>query len=234
MVVVITGGSNGIGLQTALKFNSLNYNVIVLDIRENELLNNKGIIYYKCDVSNDLKVKEVFTDIKKKFKTIDILINCAGIQTSDSFMLYDLNKYKRILNTNYFGSLNCIYESISAMAQGGRILNVLSVHSSIPRKYKYAYDASKSALELTTKELALEFSDKNITINAVSFGAVNTNMNKDWIKEKSKVQETLEKVPLRIIFKPEEIAKFIVNIIENFTSYTTGSIFTIDGGRSLM
>lgn len=234
MVVVITGGSNGIGLQTALKFNSLNYNVIVLDIRENELLNSKGIIYYKCDVSNDLKVKEVFTDIKKKFKTIDILINCAGIQTSDSFMLYDLNKYKRILNTNYFGSLNCIYESISAMAQGGRILNVLSVHSSIPRKYKYAYDASKSALELTTKELALEFSDKNITINAVSFGAVNTNMNKDWIKEKSKVQETLEKVPLRIIFKPEEIAKFIVNIIENFTSYTTGSIFTIDGGRSLM
>lgn len=234
MVVVITGGSNGIGLQTALKFNSLNYNVIVLDIRENELLNNKGIIYYKCDVSNYLKVKEVFTDIKKKFKTIDILINCAGIQTSDSFMLYDLNKYKRILNTNYFGSLNCIYESISAMAQGGRILNVLSVHSSIPRKYKYAYDASKSALELTTKELALEFSDKNITINAVSFGAVNTNMNKDWIKEKSKVQETLEKVPLRIIFKPEEIAKFIVNIIENFTSYTTGSIFTIDGGRSLM
>lgn len=234
MVVVITGGSNGIGLQTALKFNSLNYNVIVLDIRENELLNNKGIIYYKCDVSNDLKVKEVFTDIKKKFKTIDILINCAGIQISDSFMLYDLNKYKRILNTNYFGSLNCIYESISAMAQGGRILNVLSVHSSIPRKYKYAYDASKSALELTTKELALEFSDKNITINAVSFGAVNTNMNKDWIKEKSKVQETLEKVPLRIIFKPEEIAKFIVNIIENFTSYTTGSIFTIDGGRNLM
>ena len=73
-----------------------------------------------------------------------------------------------------------------------------------------------------------------ITINAISFGAVETQMNDVWISDISKKESAREKVPLKIIFKPEQIAMFAYTIIENFSKYTTGSVFIIDGGRSLL
>lgn len=118
------------------------------------------------------------------------------------------------------------------MTKYSTILNILSVHSSKQRENKYAYDSSKSAIEQLTKELALEFSSRNITVNALSFGAVNTNMNKDLTEKEKEIAKN--KVPLKKIFEAYEIANFIYDIVNNFSKYTTGSIFTIDGGRSLI
>ena len=136
------------------------------------------------------------------------------------------------MNTNYFGVCNTINSCLDHFNSNSTILNIISVHSSVPRVGKYAYDSSKSAIEMLTKELALEFASKKITVNSLAFGAVNTNMNAGWsLEEQDKARA---KVPLRIIFEPEEIAKFIYTIIKYFSKYTTGSTFTIDGGRSLL
>lgn len=100
------------------------------------------------------------------------------------------------------------------MSEYSTVLNVLSVHSNKPRLYKYAYYSSKSAVELLTKELAIEFSNRNITVNALSFGAVNTNMNKDLTEFERETAKN--KVLLKKIFKAEEIANFAYDIINNF------------------
>lgn len=93
-----------------------------------------------------------------------------------------MNSWQQIINTNYFGTFNMIFNAYKIMDRYSTILNILSVHSNKPRVNKYAYDSSKSALEILTKELALEFGNKGITINALSFGAVNTAMNQEWKK----------------------------------------------------
>ncbi len=87
---------------------------------------------------------------------------------------------------------------------------------------------------MLTKELALELSDKKITVNGLSFGVVDTEMNY-ILKENSQLKsETLKKVPLKIIFDPKQIARFCYIIIKEFSKFTTGTIFVIDGGRTLI
>ena len=120
------------------------------------------------------------------------------------------------------------------MLNGSKIVNMLSVHSEVVRKGKYAYDASKAAIEMLTKEMALELFEKGINVLGISFGACNTPMNNYWINNMEQKEETLNKIPLKWIAEPEEIADFVINILQKFSDYTTGNIFTIDGGRSLM
>ena len=120
------------------------------------------------------------------------------------------------------------------MEKSGTIINMLSIHSKKPRTNKLAYDISKAGVEMLAKEMALELIQNNIHVLGVSFGACDTPMNKDWINDIQKRNETLNKIPLRRIASADEIAQFVICIIENFSEYTTGNIFTIDGGRSLI
>ena len=230
--VIITGGANGIGYECAKKFSEHNYKVFVLDIDTRN--DNNKIEYYKCDVSKEENVISVADIILKKVEKIDIILNCAGVQIEEKFEKYNQKKWEKIMNTNYFGTCNTIHSFLKKMYNGATILNFISVHSFKPRICKYAYDSSKSALEMLTKELGIELASQNITINAISFGAVETQMNDVWISDISKKESAREKVPLKIIFKPEQIAMFAYTIIENFSKYTTGSVFIIDGGRSLL
>ena len=142
--------------------------------------------------------------------------------------------WKNVINTNYFGTCIMIYHVYRLMKHGSTTLNILSVHSNKPRINKYAYDGSKSALEMLTKELALEFAPEGITINALSFGAVKTNMNDVWDSFPDEKKIAISKVPLHIIFEPEQIADFCFVVVNEFASYTTGSIFTVDAARSLI
>ena len=230
--IVITGGSNGIGLECVKKFSANGYLVFILDNKEPSSKLNADVIYYNCDVSNYDRTLECANDITNKYGNIDILINCAGIQLIAPFSEYNYDEWMKIFKTNYFGTCNTIHSFIRHMTKYSTILNILSVHSSKPRENKYAYDSSKSAIEQLTKELALEFSSRNITVNALSFGAVNTNMNKDLTEHEKEIAKN--KVPLKKIFEAYEIANFTYDIVNNFSKYTTGSIFTIDGGRSLI
>ena len=232
-IIVITGGSRGIGLSMAKTFIESQSKVIILDKAKPKIKAN-DLLYIKCDVSNNNEVKKNFKTIAKIYGKIDILINNAGIQIEETFNEYDYKKWLNIMNTNYFGVCNCIHACVNNMKEGSTILNIISIHSYKPRTNKYAYDSSKSAIEILTKELALEFAEKKITINALSFGAVETNMNDIWKNDPKLKENALNKVPLKIIFTPNEIANFAKIILTSFSKYTTGSIFIIDGGRSLM
>lgn len=231
--IVITGGSNGIGKSISLLYLNDNYNVCVIDI-VNELDKNNNIDYYYGDVSNEFQMRNIFKMIGNKYNNIDILINNAGKQEISSFEKMSISSFKSIVNNNLNGMFICTKLAYKYMKNGSKILNILSVHHFKPRINKYHYDVSKAGINMLTKELALELAYKNITINSLSFGAVKTNMNKEWLDNSKEVDKVISKVPLRILFEADEIARFAKNILDLFASYTTGSDFIIDGGRSLV
>ena len=144
------------------------------------------------------------------------------------------SNFKNVINTNLIGTFICSKIIGELIDNNGKIINMLSVHSEVVRKNKYAYDASKAGIEMLTKEMALEFVDSDISVLGISYGACNTDMNKEWINIKEKRNETLEKIPMKWIAEPKEISNFVISVLENFSDYTTGNIFTIDGGRSLL
>ena len=231
--IVITGGSNGIGKSISLLYLNDNYNVCVIDI-VNELDKNNNIDYYYGDVSNEFQMRNIFKVIGNKYNNIDILINNAGKQEISSFEKMSISSFKSIVNNNLNGMFICTKLAYKYMKNGSKILNILSVHHFKPRINKYHYDVSKAGINMLTKELALELACKNITINSLSFGAVKTNMNKEWLDNSKEVDKVISKVPLKILFEADEIARFAKNILDLFASYTTGSDFIIDGGRSLV
>ena len=217
--IVITGGSNGIGKSISLLYLNDNYNVCVIDI-VNELDKNNNIDYYYGDVSNEFQMRNIFKMIGNKYNNIDILINNAGKQEISSFEKMSISSFKSIVNNNLNGMFICTKLAYKYMKNGSKILNILSVHHFKPRINKYHYDVSKAGINMLTNELA--------------FGAVKTNMNKEWLDNSKEVDKVISKVPLKILFEADEIARFAKNILDLFASYTTGSDFIIDGGRSLV
>ena len=234
--IVITGGANGIGKEISKLFLKNKYNVVIID-NDTEAINKirkKKFYCYCADISSEQQVGDVMADIYKKFTSIDVLVNNAAKQIVSSFDNVTFSDWKRVIDINLNGTFLTIQNAIPFMKRKSTILNIISIHHDKPRKDKYSYDVSKAAIAMLTKELALEFSQKGITVNALSFGAVKTNMNKEWIDNPEAVNEALSKVPLKKIFKTNEIASFAQTIIDKFSLHTTGTIFTIDAGRSLI
>lgn len=240
--IIVTGGAKGIGKACCEILAEKGANVVLADIDyENAVKVEKeikdkwlNIIAIKTNVTVEQDVKNMIKIAKEKFGKIDILINDAAIQIVNDFENISLEEWKSVIDVNLNGGFLCCREVIKEFENGGQILNMITVHSGLPRTNKYSYDASKAGMEILTKELARNYATKNITVNALSFGATSTPMNEDWLDDEKAVNNTLSKVPMNIIFKPEEIAKFAYEILKNFSLYTTGSVFVVDGGRSLI
>ena len=236
--VIITGGAKGIGKAIALELLKEKCRVIILDIDKNEgrkLQNdlNDMIEFINIDISKEEQVKEANDYIMSKYKKIDILINNAAKQTENEFFKMSVKEFKEIIDTNLVGTFICSNIFGKSMKKGSKIINMLSVHYNKPRKNKYHYDASEAGIAMLTQEMAIELADKGITVNGISYGACNTPMNSNWIDNKDILNNTLKKIPLKWIAEPEEIARFTVVILKEFSDYATGSIFNIDGGRNL-
>lgn len=237
-VIVITGGANGIGKACTIQLHNANAKIIIADIdekngKEIEKRLGERCSFVKTDITNEQEVTYLKNFIMDKYGRIDVLINNAAKQTENSFFDMKVDEFKSVIDTNINGTFICSNILGREMKKGSKIINMLSVHYDRPRKNKYHYDTSKAGIAMLTKEMALTLVDNGITVNGISYGACDTPMNSNWIHDQEKVETTLSKIPLRWIAKPEEIANFVVNILENFTDYTTGSIFNIDGGRSL-
>ena len=233
-VVLITGGANGIGKACAQELHKKDANIIIADIDKKngeyieKMLGNK-CSFVQTDITIEKEVIKLKEFIMSRYGRIDILTK----QTENSFFNMKVNEFKSVIDTNINGTFICSNILGREMKKGSKIINMLSVHYNKPRKNKYHYDASKAGIAMLTKEMALELIDKGITVNGIAYGACNTPMNAKWINDIEKFNETINKVPLRWIAEPEEIAKFVRVILEDFSDYATGSIFNIDGGRSL-
>ena len=178
-IVVITGGTSGIGKELADKFRQDNDTVIVLA--------NANITdpdhEYLCDVSDEESVKKIFDDIKNRFGRIDILLNNAGYGMSGITELIPLEKSRKIFDVDFFGVVNCTKYALPMMQKGGKIVNTGSAMAFFPVPYRAYYAAVKSAVVTMTYAQRMELKNLGIDMCTICPGDIKTNFTANRIKE---------------------------------------------------
>ena len=246
--ILITGGAGGIGLEIVHYFENKNYNVIILDktlkkdFKKNFKKIKKNIFYFETDLLEIKKTEKKIQQIISKFKTIDILINCAGIQYISKIENFPTNEWRKVIDINLTSSFITSKYIIPMMKKNnsGRIINISSVHGLVASENKSAYVASKHGLIGLTKAIALELSKTKITCNAISPGWVLTPLVEKQIKKLASKNKTsieiekknllFEKHPNQKFVSGKEIASLVNFLISKDAQNITGSSYSIDGG----
>ena len=246
--ILITGGAGGIGLEIVHYFENKNYNVIILDkilkkdFKKNYKKIKKNIFYFETDLLEIKKTEKKIQQIISKFKTIDILINCAGIQYISEIENFPTNEWRKVIDINLTSSFITSKNIIPVMKKNnsGRIINISSVHGLVASENKSAYVASKHGLIGLTKAIALELSKTKITCNAISPGWVLTPLVEKQIKKLASINKTsieiekknllFEKHPNQKFVSGKEIASLVNFLISKDAQNITGSSYSIDGG----
>jgi 3-oxoacyl-[acyl-carrier protein] reductase len=238
-IVFITGSTRGIGRATAVTFSKQN-NIVILNgtkksKQSEDLLMHvrqkspqSDIFYF--DVSKKKEVQMACKKILRKYKRIDVLINNAGILVDRTFIKMTYKEWDRVIKTNLYGSFFVTKEIIPSMINNGwgRIINISSIVGQTGNFGQTNYTAAKAGLIGFTKSLAKELAKYKITVNVVCPGFVQTDILKQVPKEY--IKQIVEKIPLKRLGQPQEIANMLVFLASEKASYITGSIFNIDGG----
>lgn len=237
MNILITGASRGIGRAVAIEFAKNKHNIIICaksDLeglkKTKQLVENENISCYigLCDVTNEDSVKDFISDSVKIIGQTDILINNAGISYIGLLQDMSFEDWNKVLSTNltsvFLMSKYVIPEMLKK--QSGHIINISSVWGNIGASMEVAYSASKGGINSFTKALAKELAPSNISVNAISPGFIDTDMNK--VFEKDELDAIFEEIPMGRAGSPSEVAKLIYKIATS--DYITGQIITIDGG----
>lgn len=232
-VVVVTGGSRGIGAEIVKFLAKLDYKV-VLNYNKSESyaqdvkkeLNNVEI--FKADVSKKEEANALIDFAIKKYGKIDVLINNAGIAQTNLFTEITDEDWNNIINTNLNSAFYCSREAVKNMIhnKSGLIINISSIWGITGASCEVAYSTSKAAINGFTKALAKELGPSNIRVNAIAPGIINTAMN-SYLSE-DELKNIKEEIPLEKIGDPVDIAKCVKWLIED--NYTTGQIISINGG----
>ena len=239
-VVLITGASRGIGSEVVKVFANNNYNVVINynnsekeAMRLKEEIENKyhvTALSIKCDISNELDVKNMVEKVIDEFGHIDVLINNAGIAIDTTFEDKTVENFRKILDTNLIGTfiVSKYVGKYMLENKSGVIINVASTNG-IDTIYPESldYDASKAGVISLTKNLALQYAPY-IRVNAVAPGWVNTDMNKEL--DQNFIDKEKEKILLNRFASPKEIAKVIYFLATPDASYINSEVIRIDGG----
>lgn len=246
-VAIVTGAGSGIGQGIARKLASEGAKVIVSDLRIEAAEETVSLIEkengiaeaVKADVSNSADVRQMIDSTVEKYGKIDVLVNNAGAAMSFtpvedvSEELWDL-----MMNVNAKGAfLTSKYAVPYMKKQGnGSIINIASIASKRARPGLNAYCASKGAVTLLTKALAIELAKENIRVNAINPGPADTPMMPEFIASMDEAEGRKmfeDSVPLGRMCRPDDIANIALYLASDDSSYATGAVFDVDGGRGI-
>lgn len=214
------------------------------------------VTYLTGDISEEKICISLIEEAINKFGKINVLVNNAGISGPSRRTNNITSKdWDYVIDVNLRGTFLCTREALKYMTSGSNnnnninhlngnnkvndydlnfsIINISSVHESIPMPYSAPYSASKGGMEMLTKNIALEVAEKGIRINGIAPGSINTPMNKDIMEDPQKKKQEEEKIPMRRIGEPEEIAKVAFFLASPDASYITGTTVYVDGGLTL-
>jgi len=225
--VLISGINRGIGRATYEKFkNDKSYEILGIGKSKTNI---KNIEYFKTDLSDLKQTKKLVKIIKKK--KIDLLINNAGINKISDFHNINYKDFEKIINVNLISPFLLTQAVIHNMIKNnwGRIINISSIFGNITKEKRTSYTISKSALQGMTKTLAVEYSKRNIMVNNVAPGFVNTELTNKILKLKDK-EKLISKVPLKRMAEPNEIANVIFWLSSSQNTYMSGQTIIVDGG----
>ena len=190
----------------------------------------ENLLPLKLDVTSRNDVKNCFDELKSKNLLPDILINNAGITADQLFLRMSDDDWDDVINTNLTGTFNLTKIFLKNMIKNkfGRIINISSISGLMGNPGQVNYSSSKAALNGFTKSLAKEVGSRNITVNCVSPGFIDTDMT-SYIGENER-NEILKKIPLNKFGSPEDISKLVMFLMSDEASYITGQTISIDGG----
>ncbi|MCR3906973.1 MAG: glucose 1-dehydrogenase [Tenericutes bacterium] len=236
-VAIITGAAQGIGAATAQLFVNEGAFVVLTDIQDDkgkEVAKSLGekAVYIHHDVSSRKEWEHVLNETEKLFGYVSVLVNNAGIVIQKPLEKYSDEDFHKLYMVNQFGvylGMMVTYPSMENVG-GGSIINISSTSGFRGKAGLMGYNASKFAVRGMTKSAALDFASKNIRVNSVHPGFINTPMTLDHISDEYK-EKAMKDTPLGRGGEPEEVAKTILFLACDDSSFSTGSEFITDGGR---
>lgn len=238
-VAVVTGGSRGIGKAVCLRLASLGATVIInyvsrsdaADAVAKEVVDAGGQAgVYQFNVADSQAVTEAFKNILADYGRIDILVNNAGITRDGLFMKMKESDWDDVLNTNLKGAYNCIKAVNRPMMKqrSGSIISITSVIGFAGNAGQANYSAAKAGLIGLTRSLAKEFASRNITVNGVAPGYIDTDMTRDLPDAVKDI--ILNEIPMKSMGSPEDIAGAVAFLASDDARYITGQFIHVNGG----
>jgi NAD(P)-dependent dehydrogenase (short-subunit alcohol dehydrogenase family) len=237
---VVTGGTSGIGRALSLGLADAGADVIATARRQQEVDNTADAVEARgrktlrlvSDVCNRESLETLLTAALDRFGKVDILINCAGkIKRTPTISLPE-EEWTDILNTNLTGTLRaCQIFGKHMLERGyGRIINISSLNSFVALSEVAAYAASKAGVASLTRSLAVEWSKKGITVNAIAPGVFRTDLNAALLDSSPRGHELLMRTPMGRFGKTEELVGAAIYLASDSSSFVTGQTLVVDGG----
>ena len=241
-VAVVTGAATGIGKAIALGMAAEGASVVVDYVGDPVAAN--GVVQQiqaaggkavavAADVSNPDQVNQLIQKAVGAFGRLDILVNNAGLEYKHPFPEFPFELWQKVIAVDLTGPFLCAQAAARQMIQqndGGRIINISSVHEDLPMPTNAPYCAAKGGLRMLMRTMAVELAPHKITVNNIAPGAVFTPIDAD-VEAKPEIEAKLmAEIPLGRWGKPEEIAAMAIFLASDSAAYCTGSTFFVDGG----
>ncbi len=238
-VALVTGGTTGIGKAIAQELAKSGFNIAINYRTETEEMqelkkeieaNNVKCLFVKADISKFEETEKMAKEIIENFEKIDVLVNNAGVTKDGLIMRMKEDAFKQVIDINLVGTFNVTRNIVPYMVKqrSGKIINIASVVGIVGNAGQSNYSASKAGIIGFTKSLAKELSSRNILVNAVAPGFIETKMT-DILNETVK-ESILSQIPLGRMGTPSEVANVVKFLSEEDSSYITGQVINIDGG----
>ena len=235
-IALVTGASRGIGQAIAKRLANEGYLVIGTATSEkgaaavNDYLQELGGAGRVLNVQDAEQINQLFDSIEKEFGNVQVLVNNAGITQDGLLMRMDNNAWERVLDVNLTSVFRTSKRAIKGMmkARQGRIINITSVVAAMGNAGQTNYTASKAGIEGFTRSLAREIGSRQITVNCVAPGFIDTDMTSEL--DEALIQSMLNAVPLARLGKPEDIAAAVNFLASEEAGYITGTVLDVNGG----
>jgi|TARA_B100001113_G_C20939173_1_gene547919 3-oxoacyl-[acyl-carrier protein] reductase len=232
-IVFITGASRGIGLAIANLFNKNGYDVIGSarnHFEFNPVNKDSLMLPVQLDITNRESISKFIKDLKEKDLIPNIIINNAGITSDQLFMRMSDDSWDSVINTNLTGVFNISKAFMKNLikAKSGRIINISSVSGLMGNPGQVNYSSAKAALGGFTKSLAKEVGSRNITVNSIAPGFIDTDMTSDFTDDA--IDTIIKDIPLQKFGHVDDVASLALFLASDKASYITGQTISVDGG----
>jgi len=241
-VALVTGSGRGIGREIALLLAKEGCDIVIWDVnpadaektaKDIEVLGRKSL-YDQVDVTDFAKVEEAMNKILDKFGKIDILVNNAGITKDNLLLRMSQAEWDAVINVNLKGTFNCTKAVAKPLIKqrSGKIINIASIIGIIGNAGQANYSASKAGIIALTKSAAKELAGRNINVNAIAPGFIQTDMTAKLSEElKAKM---LGNIPLGKLGLPADVANVCLFLASSEADYITGQTIVVDGGMVMV